>query len=467
MLGKFNGTGVVIASCILITSPFRTHAESIGFTVGNHFNGSNINVSGFIPPDPDGAIGPDQFVELINGAYTVYDRSGAVRARTSLDQFWRNAGVTLAGNFTGDPRIIYDQPSGRWFASSLDGTSSGNRLLVGVSNDANPLDGWKGFSFQAAPGTSADFDMLGVNQSSVYISANLGSTLAVLPKADLIAGSIANRTVLTTTNTGGSLQPAVSLDNTDLPHPLLSDFNTPAGFNKISLVTAVGPPATIDTNGRFISIQSGLGIPVNAPQPGTNALIEVIGDTRFGSSVVLTHGNIWGVQTVLVDGRDALHWVRIDASTYALKEQGMISSPSLYYYYGSIAVDAAGDVAIGFSGSSSAQFAGAFAVVGKFDGTTTTFNTPALLQAGAAPYTVTSGTGRIRWGDYSATTVDPTNPNHLWTIQEYASGPDQWSTYVAELIPVPEPSSWVLGLWALGAGAVIWRRSRRLASGEG
>ena len=236
------------------------------------------------------------------------------------------------------------------------------------------------------------------------------------------------------------------------------------GLEKISLITSASPPGTIDMTDHYIPVQRGLGNPVNVPQAGTKLLIDVGGGPRFSSSVVLADGNIWGVQTVLVDGRDALHWVRIDAGDYTLKEQGIISSPDLYYFYGSIAVDGDGDVAIGFNGSSPSTFAGAYAVVGKFDGATTTFDAPALLKAGIAPYTFTAGDGRTRWGDYSATTVDPTNPDHLWTIQEYASGPDGWSTYVAELIPVPvpEPHSWIFGLTALGPGAVAWlRRGRR------
>ena len=111
--------------------------------------------------------------------------------------------MNLAGNYAGDPRILYDAPSGHWFASSLDGGSS-NRILVAVSNDADPLHGWKGYSFPPAGGGTADFDMLGINKESVYIASDLGTTVAILPKADLINGSIANRTVLTAFGVGSA-----------------------------------------------------------------------------------------------------------------------------------------------------------------------------------------------------------------------------------------------------------------------
>ena len=87
MRGNSPSSKAIVAACIIaITSP-RSPAGQVGFTVGNHFTASSTNQSGFIPPDSDGAIGPDQFVELINGSYTVFDRGGKALLRTSLDQF--------------------------------------------------------------------------------------------------------------------------------------------------------------------------------------------------------------------------------------------------------------------------------------------------------------------------------------------------------------------------------------------
>ena len=60
------------------------------------------------------------------------------------------------------------------------------------------------------------------------------------------------------------------------------------------------------------------------------------------------------------------------------------------------------------------------------------------LKAGEAPYTKDFGSGRVRWGDYSATVVDPLNDIDMWTIQEYAATPDsrgdRWGTWWGQLI---------------------------------
>ena len=73
---------------------------------------------------------------------------------------------------------------------------------------------------------------------------------------------------------------------------------------------------------------------------------------------------------------------------------------------------------------------------------------PTLLHAGTGPYEHLDGIGRNRWGDYSATVVDPTNPYSFWTFQEFAMDGNQWGIRVTQLIlagdepVIPEPSVW-------------------------
>jgi hypothetical protein len=139
------------------------------------FTGSSISNGGGNPPDTMGAVGPNHFVELLNGVYAVYDKAGNLAApgRLSLNQFWTNAAVNPTnGSF--DPRILYDASSQRWFASSLDNQQNPNNLLVAVSNSSDPTMGWKGFSFQANPqyaGTTnwADFDTVGINANGLFL----------------------------------------------------------------------------------------------------------------------------------------------------------------------------------------------------------------------------------------------------------------------------------------------------------
>jgi hypothetical protein len=134
----------------------------------------------------------------------------------------------------------------------------------------------------------------------------------------------------------------------------------------------------------------------------------------------------------------------------------LIGDPNHDYTYGSIAVDAAGEAVIGFTRSSDTEYASAYAVFGTTDGTgNLVFGAPILLKAGSGINT--DG----RWGDYSSTVLDPSNPGHFWTIQEFADASGNWNTQITELIATtdtPEPGTLVLA--SLGVALAGIRRRR-------
>ncbi len=73
-----------------------------------------------------------------------------------------------------------------------------------------------------------------------------------------------------------------------------------------------------------------------------------------------------------------------------------------------------------------------------------TFGSPFQLQAGASTYLRSPG-GENRWGDYSATTLDPSDPNSFWTIQEYASAMNEWSTKFTKITVTPGSTTGAIG----------------------
>ena len=466
-----------IIMSILLSLLLSVPSEAEALNIDLSFTGSSLLTSGFIPPDTMGAAGPDHFVELLNGQYAVYRNTDGVRVQTStLNDFWRNGGVVPTGSFAFDPRVTYDSSSGRWFAASVDNSSAPNNFLIAVSNSSDPTQGWKGFAIPSDSAKSrwADFPTLGVNRDGVYVAANMfpitassSTSVLVLPKADLIAGTVAHRTLFENVSpgsTGFSIQPVSDPKSTGAPVAmLLSDFNTGAGFLKRSDITGSITSPVLDTTNKFIAVPP-FGGPPNAQQPGPKAPLEVL-DSRLGSSVVMRNGELWGVQSVNAGGRSALRWFNIDVATNTLRQSGLIASPTLAFYYGSIAVNDFGDVVIGFSGSGQSQFASAYAVQGQTQNGVTTFGDPLLLKAGVSDYEVTFGAGRNRWGDYSATVLDPDDPFRFWTIQEWVSGTDVWSTQITELNvvrAVPEPPTIILlgGTTIAGLGFAARRRQQ-------
>jgi hypothetical protein len=486
----------LLALCLSVVLTGGTAQASL--TIGTNFTGQTMKDlpalnSGFtfIPPDTDGAVGKNHFVQLINGAYAVYNKSGAFVTSMGLDSFWAAAGAPISGGFpsTFDPRVVYDKVTQRWFASALDSGSPTNNFLLAISNSSDPTAGWKGFSIAGAPGGRfTDFDTLGYNQDQVYLTAKnfpaIGpadsTTIVAVPKASLLAGNISNLTrfdLINPNDTGFTIQPLIDPNGTGTEN-LYSDYNTPAGFLKLSqlLNTNTNAPTLAPTAAAQFIAATAYGPPPLARQPGGPNNIET-GDNRFSGSMVKGgDGKVWGVQSVSVGGRAALRWVQIDPATNTLLQEGIISKAGFDYYYGSIAVNAQGCVVIGFSGSSDTPglgevgFISAYAVEGDTVGGITTFGNPLLLKAGTNSYDVEFGGGRNRWGDYSATWVDPENDNIFWTIQEWAS-PDgtfgetgAWSTQITELActAIPLPSTLLLlgsGLLGLGGLRLRFRKS--------
>jgi hypothetical protein len=177
--------------------------------------------------------------------------------------------------------------------------------------------------------------------------------------------------------------------------------------------------------------------PPGAPQPaigGAPKAAIFAGNDRFSGNVVRMGDRIWAVQAIDHDGRAAARWFEVAATTGDVVQSGVVGSPELSFYYPSITVNNSGDVVIGFSGSSATQPVSSYAVVGQTTGGVTTFGEPLLLKAGVDDYQRLDSRGRNRWGDYSATVVDPNDSKTFWTFQQFVSGDDEWAIQITQIL---------------------------------
>lgn len=420
--------------------------SAVEVEIGLNFTATDISEAQFfIPPDSQLAVGDDHLVELLNGRYAVYRKSdGALLHSTSLDGFWDAAGVFAEG-FSFDPRVLYDARSGRWFAVSADASFATNHLLVAVSSSSDPSAGWTGFAVPSdSSGTVwADFPTLAVDEDRVLVSADMynfgdvfvAPSLLVIPLADLLAPSpsIASATLFErVTQLGVTPQPVVDLDGSGDPAVLLSDFSL---VGLLVRTDVAGDAYAPSLQGPTVIPTQAFGPAPPAPQPGVKPGLEAGNGllANFDSAPVLRDGSIWAVSTVNVGGRAGLRWLEIDATTNEILQTGVLAHPELALFYGSIAVNEHGHVVIGCSASSESVFPGSYAIVGETEGGITSFGDPILLRAGEADYFLDYGSGRNRWGDYSATVVDPSDSRVFWTIQEFVLAEDVWATQITEL----------------------------------
>src|SRR5258708_11476951 len=114
----------------------------------------------------------------------------------------------------------------------------------------------------------------------------------------------------------------------------------------------------------------------------------------------------------------------------------------MFYAFPSLAVNKLEDVLLGYACFSATQYAGANYSFRRASDPPNTFRPDTVLKDGEGPYFKTYGGDQNRWGDYSATMVDPSNDVDLWTIQEAAYTPSRWRTWWGHFSPVvPNPST--------------------------
>jgi hypothetical protein len=169
------------------------------------------------------------------------------------------------------------------------------------------------------------------------------------------------------------------------------------------------------------------------PQQGGLAISG--GDARIGSAV-FRNGHLYYAQTIGLPPslagfplRTAVQWVELDTNG-AFVQGGRIEDARALpwngghsYAFGSLAVNERNDILVGFSEFESDDFADAAYAFRSGIDPPGTMGAPVTLKDGEGPYEKRREDGRNRWGDYSATQVDPSDDLTLWTIQEYARVP--------------------------------------------
>ena len=418
-----------------------------------------------IPPDTMGAAGPTHLVTLMNSDFGVFDKTtGAVQQQVSLQSFWDSLGTAPGdpAHFPFDPKILYDTHSGRFIAMTLGGQAAPDSwVMVAVSSTSDPRDPWYKWAIDADLDNGrqqfmnwADYPGLGVDAFNVYLATNMFSNsdeaqygkVWVLPKPQLLRGD----SVITWTEfrdppgSGFSMQPAHTFGSNlaeyflyeggsgRLLRPWIDNTSgAPVWHSPTNIVSGVASFASSD----FLP---------GAPQYGDPRTIDT-SDTRI-LNVVHRNGSLWATHNVAVNGKVEVAWYRIDPNSNTVVTQGRISDPARWYYYPSLAVNQDDVAAIGFSGSSAAEYVGAYYTIVR--PTSGVAEPASLLKSGAAPYYKTGQTIGIpgggtanRWGDFSATVVDPADNVAFWTLQEYAqtadhvSGASRWGTWWGKFRP--------------------------------
>ncbi|MBK8254937.1 MAG: hypothetical protein IPK82_20055 [Polyangiaceae bacterium] len=406
-----------------------------------------------IPPDTQGAVGPNHVTTTLNTQIRIQNKSGGVISTFSLASFWS----FLQNPDPFDPKIIFDPYSNRWiFVACADAKSATSSLLVAMSNTSDPTGVWTGYRIDADGQNLiwADFPSLGFNKKWVAVSVNLytvannafsTSRLYLFDKSDMVAGIAVDYSYFQDAN--GAPSPAVELDSLVDDLYLLQRWSVNPGSLRLRRATGPTNSPTIQLVGYANApnswATSGSGNADFAPQSGSAQKIQTNDDRLH--NVVYRNGSLWTAHTIFQPAagptRSSIQWWQL-ATDASILQRGLIDDPNSgkFYAFPSIAVNKNNDALIGYSRFSSSQYASANYAFRSGSDPLNTVQADSTFQAGIAPYYKPSvSTNRNRWGDYSSTVVDPTDDTTLWTIQEAADLPaasyDRWFTAWAKVVP--------------------------------
>jgi hypothetical protein len=407
-----------------------------------------------IPPDTHGAVGPSHLMVTLNSQVRVSDRDGTNPVDATLNGFWSPVG---GGSGAFDPRVIYDPYADRWITVACDNArSTSSAILLAVTQTGDPGSIWDGYAIDADSGNLlwADFPSIGFNSKWVVVQVNMftismpnmwqRSHIYIFDRAMLYAGS-APFTLIQDVN-GFTQAPAHTYDMAQNDLYLVEDWNSGLRALRLSRISgSVGSEALSVVGFPLASAPWQFAPPVadHAPQLGSAQKIAT-NDSRI-QNLVYRNGSLWTTHTVFSstpapDGRASVQWWQISTAGSTLQD-GRIDDPlgDNFYAFPSIAVNTFSDALLGFSCFAGTRYASACYAFRKSTDAPGTFQDVATLKEGLASYYKTFSGTVNRWGDYSATVVDPANDVDLWTIQEYAAQPaNLWGTWWGHLALPPD-----------------------------
>ena len=428
-------------------------------TLIHNYAGQSSNVS---PPDDNGDVGPNHYIQITNQststARVINKGTGANMKTFALQTL---ATSTPCNSGFCDPVVLYDRMADRWILTELP-DSSGGYLCVYVSTSPDPTGSYYAYAFNVES-SLPDYPKYGVwpqkgSGGSYLVGMNASSTsdrwdLAAFDRAKMLAGqpasfqkfsvpALANASfqlVLPSTVQGPNPppdgEPALFArphddENADSPAgstpaydwidlwALSVDWTTPANSTLTQL-----PNVNI---GDYDMTLCGMGGTWNCmPQPGTQQKIDPIREPLhfpFQYRSFGDHQSLVGTFVEDVDGHDhaALRWfeLRKDTAGWYLKQEGVIGGESgVHRSVGSIAMDGAGDIAIGYTRTGgTAPYYPSIYYKGRLA------SDPAgTMPQGEYPIVdaTTSNIDNERWGDYSGMGVDPADDCTFWYTTEY------------------------------------------------
>ncbi len=454
----------------------------VSATVGANVLGVGVGFHGYTvpdaPTDSNLAVGDTQVVEWVNVSYAVFNKAdGSYLAGPILgNALWNGFNGSCASSNSGDIVAQFDKVHHRWILFQPV-FSAPYASCFAISTTPDALGTYYRYQFPQNNGFP-DYPKLGIMPDAIYQSQNMfnfsltayiGAQPCAYNLTKMLTGDQTAEQVCTLDDSNGTL-----FDDSMLPADLDSaDVLPPAGTPGVfvgsidnfasetniyeytykvnfaahtavltgiqgSMPIATGLPA-------FVGL-CGFGSSACIPQLGTTSGVDSLGDRlmyRLALRRTLNSANVptnhWMVSHAIANGNTgAQRWYEFrsansDFTTLQAYQGGTYAPDATYRFMGSIAMDKKGDLAMGYSRSSSTlhpdiYFTGRVPTdtLGAMEGEVAIVNQ--TLATGSQPDTSS------RWGDYSNMAIDNDGCT-FWYVNQYYTATTRfnWSTRVASL----------------------------------
>jgi hypothetical protein len=432
------------SSTFAATAPLAP-TVNLGFDgLGNASLGFTVNSA---PPDTNGAVGATQYVQWVNSSFAVFNKStGAlISGPIAGNTLWSGFGGGCQTNNDGDPIVLYDKAAQRWVFSQFSVSTTPFLQCVAVSTTSDATGTFNRYSFSYP--NFDDYPKMGVWPDAYYVTFNMfngntfvGADACAYDRSAMLNGAAATQVCFQQGSSVGGLLPS-DLDGNTAPPAGSPNYLMFFGTNNLNLfkfhVNFATPSSSTFTGPTVIPVTAFTPLcngGTCVTQPGTTNKLDSLADRlmyrlayrNFGS-----HESLAVNHSVAAGTSGGVRWYEIQnpAGTPTIAQQGTFAPDSNFRWMGSIAMDQSGDMAVGYSVSSSSVSPSV-----RFTG-----RTPSdPVNTMEAETSIVAGTGSqngtlTRWGDYSAITVDPVDDCTFWYTTEYmkTTGTFNWNTRIA------------------------------------
>ena len=453
-------------------------------------NQDNFNTFGFRvnPGDPNGEVGPNNYVEMINLVFGVYNKAGSLLlGPVDTGTLWSGFAVPDCTDPSGDPVVLYDQLTDRWVLSQFttSGLSDPNKPFwncVAVSTTSDPTGSYYRYAFETKNfqffpdypkyGNWTDSYVLTTREFGPTVEYGIG--VYALEKNKMVNGQPARAASFFLDGNAPGMLPLVGdgllpadVDGKQKPKidatiPLVGTQDDVASCGAtfdalniwdLSVKWRSTPLATLSLNTQLPTQSFDSIFPCAPtsrdclPQPGiTNPAqyLDIL-SYRQRPTFRLAYRNFKDYESLVTNqsveatpGVAGVRWyeIRRTGSTYSLHQQGTFApNDGVHRWMGSIAQDKKGGMGLGYSVVNGTDVFPGIRYTGRLAGDPAgqmTLGEGTIINGSGVQRTTNS-----RWGDYSDITVDPVDDCTFWYVNEYYTLAGQlsstagWQTRIA------------------------------------